>query len=69
MSVNINIGVTYNGRNIRKSFADLNTLRKNAETTGQRLQAMGAQMQLAGRAMSDVGRRLSRNVTAPLAAV
>ena len=69
MSVNINIGVTYNGRNIRKSFADLNTLRKNADTTSQRLQAMGAQMQLAGRAMSDAGRRLSRNVTAPLAAV
>ena len=69
MSVSINIGVTYNGRNIRKSFSDLNTLRKQADTTGQKLQFLGAQMQLAGRSASAAGQTLTRRVTAPLAAV
>ena len=69
MSVNISIGVSYNGKNIRKSFADLNKLRQQAETTSQRIGIMGAQMQLVGRSMRSVGQTMARSVTLPIVAI
>jgi TP901 family phage tail tape measure protein len=69
MSVNISIGVSYNGKNIRKSFADLNKLRQQAETTSQRIGIMGAQMQLVGKSMKSVGQTLARSVTLPIVAI
>jgi TP901 family phage tail tape measure protein len=69
MSVNISIGVSYNGKNIRKSFADLNKLRQQAETTSQRIGIMGAQMQLVGKSMRSVGQTMARSVTLPILAI
>lgn len=69
MSVNINIGVTYNGKNIQKSFRDLNTLRKQADTTSDRLKAMGGQARLIGQTMTKAGQSIARNFTLPLIAV
>ena len=69
MSVNIQIGVTYNGRNIRKSFADLNTLRRTGDTASVRIGALGAQMNLLGKSMTSVGRTMTRNISMPLALI
>jgi len=69
MSVKINIGVTYSGKNIRKSFADLRMLAKQADTTSARIKVLGAQMQLVGRTMTSVGQTMTRRVSMPLAAI
>ena len=62
MSVRINIGVAYNGRNIKRSWADLRKLAAVANTTSDRVKVLGAQMQLIGRVGTSVGRTLTRQV-------
>jgi TP901 family phage tail tape measure protein len=66
MSVKINIGIAYNGKNIQKSFSDLNALRKNADDANTRMQALGGQMKLVGGAMASAGKQMTRNLTAPI---
>lgn len=69
MSVKINIGVAYNGRNIRRSWADLQKLAKVADTTSDRIKVLGAQMQLVGRTMTGVGQTMTRKISMPLALI
>jgi len=69
MSVRINIGVAYNGRNIKRSWGDLRKLAAVANTTSDRVKVLGAQMQLIGRVGTSVGRTLTRQVSMPLAAI
>ena len=69
MSVKINIGVAYNGKNIRKSWADLQKLAAVADSTSARIKVLGAQMQLVGRVMTGVGQTMTRKVSMPLALI
>jgi TP901 family phage tail tape measure protein len=69
VSVKINIGVAYNGRNIKKSWADLQRLARQADTTSARIKVLGAQMQLVGRTMTSVGQTMTRKVSMPLALI
>ena len=69
MSVKINIGVAYNGKNIKKSWADLQRLARQADSTSARIKVLGAQMQLVGRTMTSVGQTMTRKVSMPLALI
>lgn len=80
MAVVINVVGNYDGRQLAKAERDLASLRKQAEATGSGVQTafskqaaafktFGSRVSTTGRAMSDFGSSMTRNVTMPLAAV
>ena len=69
MSIRINVGASFDGRDLDRAQKELDALKKNADTLGNRMNKMGDQFQDAGRRVSAVGGTMTRRLTLPLVGV
>lgn len=69
MSVRINVGATFNARDLQRAQRELRALERQVTTLSGRMAAFGTQLQRVGSTMSRTGRTLTRNITTPLAAL
>ena len=68
MSIRINVGATFDARDLQRAQRELDALAKQADTLGNRMNRVGDRFQEVGRTMSKTGSTLSRRVTLPLVA-
>jgi TP901 family phage tail tape measure protein len=68
MSIRINVGATFDARDLERAQRELDALKRQADTLGNRMNAVGSSFQSAGRTMAATGATLSRRVTLPLVA-
>jgi TP901 family phage tail tape measure protein len=66
MSVRINVGATFDARDLQRAQKELDALKRQADTLGARMNALGGQFQTAGRSISRVGSTMTRSVTLPI---
>jgi TP901 family phage tail tape measure protein len=66
MSVRINVGATFDGRDLDRAQKELDALKRQVDTLGSRMTALGGQFQTAGRSISRVGSTMTRSVTLPI---
>jgi TP901 family phage tail tape measure protein len=66
MSIRINVGATFDGRDLARAQRELDGLKKQTETLSARMSALGGQFQTAGRSISRVGSTMTRSVTLPI---
>lgn len=69
MSIRINVGATFNARDLQRARRELDALARQADTTQGRMMRLGDQMKRLGSRMTSVGQTMSRRVTAPLALI
>ena len=68
MSIRINVGATFDARDLERAQRELDALRRQADTLANRMDRLGGQFQNVGRTMATTGATLSRRVTLPLVA-
>jgi len=66
MSIRINVGATFDGRDLDRAQKELDALKRQADTLSTRMAALGGQFQTAGRSISRVGSTMTRSVTLPI---
>jgi TP901 family phage tail tape measure protein len=66
MSIRINVGATFDGRDLARAQRELDGLKKQTETLSARMSALGGQFQTAGQSISRVGSTMTRSVTLPI---
>jgi TP901 family phage tail tape measure protein len=68
MSIRINVGATFDARDLQRAQRELDALGRQADTLSNRMNRVGGQFQNVGRTMAATGATLSRRVTLPLVA-
>jgi len=66
MSIRINVGTTYDGRDLQRAQRELDALKREADTLSNKMTALGTGFQTAGRRIGSVGSTLTRSVTLPI---
>jgi len=66
MSVRINVGATFDARDLERAQRELDALKRSADTLGNRMTALGGSFQKVGGQIAGVGKTLSARVTAPI---
>jgi len=66
MSIRINVGATFNARDLRNAQRELQALARQAETTSGRMMRLGDTMKRVGGQMTSVGQTMTRRLTAPI---
>jgi TP901 family phage tail tape measure protein len=66
MSIRINVGATFDGRDLQRAQNELDALKRQTDTLSTRMAALGGQFQTAGRSISRVGSSMTRSVTLPI---
>ena len=66
MSIRINVGATFDGRDLQRAQRELDALKAQTDTLSTRMAALGGQFQTAGRSISRVGSSMTRSVTLPI---
>jgi TP901 family phage tail tape measure protein len=66
MSVRINVGATFDGRDLERAQRELDALKRQTDTLSTRMTALGTSFQTAGRSISRVGSTMTRSVTLPI---
>lgn len=68
MGIRINVGATFNARDLQRARRELDAIGRQAETTQGKMLRLGASMKSLGGGMSKVGKSLTRNITMPFLA-
>jgi TP901 family phage tail tape measure protein len=66
MSIRINVGATFDAKDLQRAQRELDALAKQADTLSNRMNAVGGAFQSAGRQISAVGSTMTRRVTLPI---
>lgn len=66
MSIRINVGTTFDARDLQRAQRELDALKQQADTLGGRMTAMGSQFEKVGGRVAGVGRTLTTRVTGPI---
>jgi TP901 family phage tail tape measure protein len=66
MSISINVGAKFNARDLRAAQRELEALGRQGQTASARMLRLGDSMKRVGGQMQSVGRRMTRNLTAPI---
>ena len=66
MSIRINVGTTFDARDLERAQRELDALKRNADTLGNRMNALGSNMEKAGARIAGVGKTLTSRVTMPI---
>jgi TP901 family phage tail tape measure protein len=69
MSIRINVGATFNARDLRAAQRELTALGRAGESASAKMGRLGDSMKRVGGQMQSVGRQMTRNVTAPIVAL
>jgi TP901 family phage tail tape measure protein len=69
MSIRINVGATFDARDLKRAQAELDALKKQADTLGNRMNRMGDQFKDVGARVASVGSNMTRRVTLPLVGI
>ena len=68
MSIRINVGATFDARDLQRAQRELDALRKQADTLANRMNRVGDRFQDVGKTMATTGATLTRRVTLPIVA-
>ena len=68
MSIRINVGATFDARDLQRAQRELDALRKQADTLANRMNRVGDRFQNVGKTMATTGATLTRRVTLPIVA-
>jgi TP901 family phage tail tape measure protein len=66
MSISINVGAKFNARDIRAAQRELEALGRQGDNASAKMSRLGDSMKRVGGQMQSVGKKLTRNVTAPI---
>jgi TP901 family phage tail tape measure protein len=66
MSIRINVGATFDAKDLQRAQRELDALARQADTLSNRMNAVGGAFQSAGRQISAVGSTMTRRVTLPI---
>lgn len=66
MSIRINVGTTFDARDLQRAQRELDALKQQADTLGGRMTAMGSQFEKVGGRIAGVGKTLTTRVTGPI---
>jgi TP901 family phage tail tape measure protein len=69
MSIRINVGATFDAKDLQRAQRELDALAKQADTLSNRMNAVGGAFQNAGRQVSAVGSTMTRRITLPIIGV
>jgi TP901 family phage tail tape measure protein len=68
MSIRINVGATFDAKDLQRAQKELDALAKKADTLSNRMSAVGGSFQSAGKQLSAVGSTMTRRITLPIVA-
>jgi TP901 family phage tail tape measure protein len=66
VSIRINVGTTFDARDLERAQRELDALKRNADTLGNRMTALGSNLEKAGSKIAGVGKTLTTRVTMPI---
>jgi TP901 family phage tail tape measure protein len=66
MSIRINVGTTFDAKDLQRAQRELDALKANADTLGNRMTALGGKFEKVGGQIAGVGKSLTAKVTAPI---
>jgi TP901 family phage tail tape measure protein len=69
VSIRINVGATFNARDLQRARRELDALGRQAQTTQGKMLRLGDQMKRLGSSMTRVGQTMTRRVSMPLALI
>jgi TP901 family phage tail tape measure protein len=66
MSIRINVGATFDGKDLQRAQRELDALKANADTLSNRMSALGDKFQSVGGKVASVGSTFTRRMTLPI---